>query len=113
MAEKILMLALSPTMESGIIAKWLKQEGDAVASGDVICEVETDKATMDYESSAVGVLLKIVLPAGSSASVGDLIAVIGKSGEDISGLLASNGDNSAKMSPTESTAISVDRKSVV
>lgn len=103
MAEKILMLALSPTMESGIIAKWLKQEGDAVASGDVICEVETDKATMDYESSAVGVLLKIVLPAGSSASVGDLIAVIGKSGEDISGLLASSDDNSAKMSPTEST----------
>ena len=88
MAEKILMLALSPTMETGIISKWLKQEGDAVASGDVICEVETDKATMDYESSAVGVLLKIVLPAGASASVGDLIAVIGKSGEDISQLLA-------------------------
>jgi pyruvate dehydrogenase E2 component (dihydrolipoamide acetyltransferase) len=103
-AEKILMLALSPTMESGIISKWLKQEGDTVASGDVICEVETDKATMDYESSAVGVLLKIVLPAGSSASVGDLIAVIGKSGEDIAGLLASSEGSTAKMSPAESAA---------
>ncbi|NLO37272.1 MAG: 2-oxo acid dehydrogenase subunit E2 [Clostridiaceae bacterium] len=88
MAEKLLMLALSPTMETGVIAKWLKKEGDAVASGDLLCEVETDKATMDYESPASGTLLKIVLDEGSSAAVGDLIGVIGKAGEDIQALLA-------------------------
>jgi pyruvate dehydrogenase E2 component (dihydrolipoamide acetyltransferase) len=87
MAEKLLMLALSPTMETGIIAKWLKKEGDPVESGDVLCEVETDKATMDYESPARGMLLKIVLPEGSSASIGDLIAIVGKEGEDVAGLL--------------------------
>ncbi|MDW7658335.1 MAG: dihydrolipoamide acetyltransferase family protein [Bacillota bacterium] len=88
MAEKLLMLALSPTMDTGIIAKWIKSEGDRVASGDVLCEVETDKATMDYESSVDGVLLKIILGEGSSAAVGDLIGVVGKEGEDISDLLA-------------------------
>lgn len=87
MAEKILMLALSPTMDKGHIAEWLKQEGDTVASGDLLCEVETDKATMDYESSVSGVLLKIVAPAGSEAAIGDLIAIIGEAGEDISALL--------------------------
>lgn len=87
MAEKILMLALSPTMEKGHLAKWLKNEGDRVASGDVLCEVETDKATMDYESPADGILLKIVAAQGSEASVGDLIAIIGDEGEDISALL--------------------------
>ena len=56
MAEKILMLALSPTMETGMIVKWLKNEGDNVSSGDVLCEVETDKTTMDYESTTEGVL---------------------------------------------------------
>ncbi len=51
MPEKILMIALSPTMETGTLARWRKKEGDVVASGDVLCEVETDKATMDYEST--------------------------------------------------------------
>jgi len=88
MAEKLLMLALSPTMETGVIAKWLKKEGDTVESGDLLCEVETDKATMDYESPASGTLLKIVLEEGSSAAVGDLIGVVGKPGEDIKALLA-------------------------
>lgn len=88
MAEKVLMLALSPTMEKGHIAEWLKKEGDSVASGDVLCEVETDKATMDYESAASGVLLKIVAEAGSEAAVGELIAIIGEEGEDVSALLA-------------------------
>src|SRR5208337_994300 len=88
MPEKILMIALSPTMEMGTLARWRKKEGDAVASGDVICEVETDKATMDYESSSEGTLLKILLPEGGQAKVGDAIAIIGKPGEDISALLA-------------------------
>jgi pyruvate dehydrogenase E2 component (dihydrolipoamide acetyltransferase) len=88
MPEKIQMIALSPTMETGTIAKWRKKEGDTVASGDVICEVETDKATMDYESSVEGTLLKIILPEGGQAKVGDLIAIVGKPGEDISAMLA-------------------------
>ena len=91
MAEKLWMLALSPTMEKGVITRWLKQEGDSVTSGDVLCEVETDKAVMDYESPATGVVLKHVLPEGTSASVGDLIAIVGKPGEDISALISGGG----------------------
>jgi pyruvate dehydrogenase E2 component (dihydrolipoamide acetyltransferase) len=86
-AEKVLMIALSPTMETGTVARWRKKEGDTIASGDVICEVETDKATMDYEATAEGTLLKIVLPEGGQARVGDLIAVVGSPGEDIAALL--------------------------
>jgi pyruvate dehydrogenase E2 component (dihydrolipoamide acetyltransferase) len=91
MPEKVLMIALSPTMETGTLARWRKKEGDRVASGDVLCEVETDKATMDYESSSEGTLLKILLPEGGQAKVGDVIAVIGKPGEEISGILADRG----------------------
>ena len=87
MAEKVLMIALSPTMETGTVVRWRKKEGEPVKSGDVICEVETDKATMDYEASNEGTLLKIVLAEGGQAKVGDLIAVLGSPGEDISGLL--------------------------
>jgi len=83
MPEKILMIALSPTMETGTLARWRKKEGDTVATGDVLCEVETDKATMDYESSAEGTLLKILLPEGGQAKVGDLIAIVGKPGDDV------------------------------
>ncbi|GAB6090452.1 pyruvate dehydrogenase complex dihydrolipoamide acetyltransferase [Spirochaeta dissipatitropha] len=86
MAEAILMTALSPTMEDGSIVAWSKKEGEEVTAGDVLCEVETDKATMDYESTQDGVLLKIILGEGSSAKVGDPIGIIGESGEDISDL---------------------------
>jgi pyruvate dehydrogenase E2 component (dihydrolipoamide acetyltransferase) len=87
MAERVLMLALSPTMEKGAIVRWLKKEGDRVNSGDILCEVETDKATMEYESVQEGTLLKIVVPEGKEARVGELIAVIGKPGEDIQPVL--------------------------
>jgi len=96
MPEKILMIALSPTMESGTLARWRKKEGDTVASGDVLCEVETDKATMDYESSAEGTLLKILLPEGGQAKVGDPIAIVGKPGEDIAAILAERPAAAAK-----------------
>ena len=82
MAEPILMTALSPTMTEGTIAQWLVQEGQALKSGDALCEVETDKATMTYESPASGTLLKIVLGPGSAAAVGQIIGVIGKPGEN-------------------------------
>jgi pyruvate dehydrogenase E2 component (dihydrolipoamide acetyltransferase) len=88
MADKVLMLALSPTMETGTIVNWTKKEGDAVSEGDVLCEVETDKATMEYESQNEGNLLKILVPAGSEAVVGQSIAVVGEAGEDISSLLS-------------------------
>ncbi|MFP4015217.1 MAG: dihydrolipoamide acetyltransferase family protein [Chitinispirillaceae bacterium] len=87
MAEKIVMLALSPTMELGTIARWVKKEGDEFRSGDVLCEVETDKATMDYESVNEGTLLKIVAGEGSRVKVGDTIAIAGAPGEDFSGLV--------------------------
>ncbi|MEW5817740.1 MAG: dihydrolipoamide acetyltransferase family protein [Spirochaetota bacterium] len=87
MAEKILMLALSPTMEEGTIAKWRKKEGDTISMGDVLCEVETDKAAMDYESVQEGTLLKILVPEGGSVEIEEPIGIIGHKGEDISGLL--------------------------
>lgn len=83
MAENIPMIALSPTMEEGVIVKWVKSEGDTVASGDVICEVETDKATMEYESLEEGVLLKIIAAEGQSVAIGDTIAIIGEQGEQV------------------------------
>ena len=82
MAETILMTALSPTMQEGVIASWLVSEGQTVKSGDALCEIETDKATMPYESPRAGTILKITAMAGARAAVGETIAVIGKSGED-------------------------------
>ena len=77
------MLAFSPTMEEGIIIKWMVAEGDVVSMGDVLCEIETDKATMDYESPADGIVLKISAKQGQAVPVGDTIAIIGERGEQI------------------------------
>src|ERR1700690_76612 len=83
MPINILMPALSPTMEKGNLAKWLKKEGDAVKTGDVIAEIETDKATMEYEAIEDGTLAKIVVPEGTSdVPVNQLIAVMAQEGED-------------------------------
>jgi pyruvate dehydrogenase E2 component (dihydrolipoyllysine-residue acetyltransferase) len=83
MAINILMPALSPTMEKGNLAKWLKKEGDAIKTGDVIAEIETDKATMEYEAVDDGVMAKIVVPEGTSdVPVHELIAVMAQEGED-------------------------------
>src|SRR5207247_3454568 len=83
MPVNILMPALSPTMEKGNLARWLKQEGDQVKAGDVIAEIETDKATMEYESIDDGVLAKIVVPEGTQdVPVNQLIAVLAQEGED-------------------------------
>ncbi len=88
MAEKLQMLALSPTMEEGTIVKWLVKEGDTISGGDALCEVETDKAVMEYASPADGTLLKIVVGEGGGAKIGDVIGVAGEPGEDIADLLA-------------------------
>jgi len=83
MPINILMPALSPTMEKGNLSKWLKKEGEAVKTGDVIAEIETDKATMEYEAVDDGVMAKIVVPEGTNdVPVNQLIAVLAQDGED-------------------------------
>ncbi|MEO1022246.1 MAG: pyruvate dehydrogenase complex dihydrolipoamide acetyltransferase [Bacteroidota bacterium] len=96
MAEKIEMPKLSDTMEEGVIAKWNVQEGDTVSAGDIIAEVETDKATMDVEVFDGGTILKIIPQEGDAVPLGGLIAIIGEEGEDISGLLDGAGSGSSE-----------------
>ena len=84
MPTNILMPALSPTMEKGNLARWLKKEGDKIKSGDVIAEIETDKATMEYEAIDDGTLAKIVVPEGTQdVAVNSVIAVLAIEGEDV------------------------------
>ena len=95
MPINITMPALSPTMEEGNLAKWLVKEGDKVKSGDVIAEIETDKATMEVEAVDEGVVAKLVVPAGTEAvKVNALIAILAEEGEDVSAA-ASAGNGSA------------------
>jgi pyruvate dehydrogenase E2 component (dihydrolipoamide acetyltransferase) len=83
MPTNILMPALSPTMEKGNLAKWLKKEGDTIKSGDIIAEIETDKATMEVEAVDEGILAKIVVPGGTAdVAVNEVIGVIAGEGED-------------------------------
>jgi pyruvate dehydrogenase E2 component (dihydrolipoamide acetyltransferase) len=84
MITKVHMEALSPTMEEGQIVRWLKSEGDDVANGDILAEIETDKATMELVARGDGVLRIVMLPEGGTAPVGDVIAVIAGADEDIS-----------------------------
>ncbi|PRZ21111.1 pyruvate dehydrogenase complex dihydrolipoamide acetyltransferase [Flavobacterium granuli] len=88
MAIKITMPRLSDTMTEGTVATWLKKVGDKVSEGDILAEIETDKATMEFESFNEGTLLHIGIPEGETAPVDSLLAIIGKEGEDISSLLA-------------------------
>ena len=90
MAKKIVMTALSPTMQDGTIAEWIAKEGQEVKSGDALCEIETDKATMPLESPSAGTLLKIIRTAGQKATVGETIAIIGKPGEDWQSLVSAD-----------------------
>jgi pyruvate dehydrogenase E2 component (dihydrolipoamide acetyltransferase) len=87
MAEIINMPRLSDTMEEGVVAKWLKKVGDKVEEGDILAEIETDKATMEFESFSEGTLLYVGLEEGETAPVDSLLAIIGEKGEDISALL--------------------------
>src|SRR3984893_5845891 len=92
MPINILMPALSPTMEKGNLAKWLKKEGDPVKAGDIIAEIETDKATMEVEAADEGVLAKIVVPEGTAdVPVNQLIAVLAGEGEDVKAAAAQAG----------------------
>ena len=92
MPINILMPALSPTMEKGNLAKWLKREGDKVKAGDVIAEIETDKATMEIEAADEGTLAKIVVPEGTAdVPVNQVIAVLAGEGEDVKAAAAGAG----------------------
>ena len=88
MITKVVLAKLSPTMEEGTIVQWSKKEGDKVKVGDVLAEIETDKANMEMEALGAGVLRKVLVPAGGKAPVGALIGVIADPGEDISAMLA-------------------------
>lgn len=96
MAEKITMPRLSDTMTEGTVATWLKKVGDKVNEGDILAEIETDKATMEFESFNAGTLLHIGIQEGESAPVDSLLAIIGKEGEDISALLGGKEGSSEK-----------------
>ncbi|KQP31651.1 branched-chain alpha-keto acid dehydrogenase subunit E2 [Methylobacterium sp. Leaf104] len=97
MPINVLMPALSPTMEKGNLAKWLKKEGDAVKSGDVLAEIETDKATMEVEAIDEGVLAKILVAEGTAdVPVNDLIAIIAADGEDPASVQAPGGGEAPK-----------------
>lgn len=101
MAKEVKMPQLSDTMDSGKILSWNKQEGDQIQRGDILAEVETDKANLEIEAFDAGTLLKIVTSADESAQVGDVIAYIGEQGEEIEESVSSNGDGSASESASE------------
>lgn len=93
MAEIVYMPKLSDTMTEGVVATWNKNVGDTVKAGEVLAEIETDKATMEFESFYDGVLLHIGVETGKAAPVNSILAIIGQAGEDISAALASAGEN--------------------
>ena len=103
MAEIITMPRLSDTMEEGTVAKWLKKVGDKIEEGDILAEIETDKATMEFESFHEGTLLHIGIQEGDGAPVDAMLAIIGDKGEDISGLLQGNAsaDTPGASAPSE------------
>ena len=101
MATKITMPRLSDTMTEGTVANWLKKVGDVIKEGDILAEIETDKATMEFESFNSGTLLYIGIQEGETATVDSLLAIIGKEGEDISGLISGDVLATAEAPKTE------------
>src|ERR1700751_1692725 len=101
MAEVIKMPKLSDTMTEGVVAKWHKKVGDKVKNGEIIADIETDKATMEFESFYDGTLLYIGAEAGKPVAIDALIAVIGKDGEDISALTSGGGAAPAAAADTK------------
>ncbi|MDX1639799.1 MAG: dihydrolipoamide acetyltransferase family protein, partial [Balneolaceae bacterium] len=116
MAIKVEMPKLSDTMEEGVIAKWNVEEGDTVESGDIIAEVETDKATMEVEVFDAGTILKILADEGDAVPLGDTMAIIGEEDEDISDLLreigsgADSDETSQKSEESSSVSKAPDKK---
>ena len=110
MAEVITLLALTPTMEEGTLAEWLKPEGEPVEEGEIIAEVETDKATMEMESFFEGTMLKVLVKPGDTVAVGAPLAVVGQEGEDIGSLLADLQSGGGNVSEDQVAAGSVEER---
>ena len=110
MAEIVKMPKLSDTMTEGVVAKWHKKVGDKVKSGELLAEIETDKATMDFESFYDGVLLYIGIEEGKAAPIDAVLAIIGKEGEDVDALLKSNAAPAPAAKAEESKAVAVEPK---
>lgn len=106
MAEIVRMPALSDTMTEGTLVAWHKNVGDKISNGDLLAEIETDKAVMEFQSPFDGILLHIGIEAGNAVPVNDIIAIIGKSGEDVASILASASNSDAKQ-PEETPAADV------
>jgi len=104
MAEIVRMPKLSDTMTEGVVAEWHKNVGDQVESGEVLAEIETDKATMEFESFQDGVLLHIGVDKGATAAVDSILAILGEAGEDVSGLLAAEAEAPAAAAPSPEPA---------
>ena len=117
MAEVVTMPRLSDTMEEGTVAKWLKKVGDKVEEGEILAEIETDKATMEFESFYNGTLLHIGIPEGDGAPVDSLLAIIGDEGEDISALLGGTAAPAAlpteEVKPVEATPAPINETKAV
>ena len=101
MATIINMPRLSDTMEEGVVAKWLKNVGDKIEEGDILAEIETDKATMEFESFYEGTLLHIGIQEGETSPVDVLLAVIGEEGEDISEIISGGSEPTQKEETSE------------
>lgn len=116
--EVITMPRLSDTMTEGTVASWLKKEGDAISEGDILAEIETDKATMEFESFYSGTLLKIGIQEGESAPVDSVLAIIGPKGTDVSGIIenlkastSSSKEEKQETTPTKDTSSKEEKKS--
>src|SRR5579884_396372 len=103
MAKILEMPKLSPTMEEGVLSAWHKKEGDAVAVDDLLAEVETDKATMEFRAFDKGTLLKILVAAGANVKLGQPVAILGSPGEDV-GALAVKAGAAVASAPQEKQA---------
>ncbi len=113
MAKVLDMPKLSPTMEEGVLQAWHKNEGDAVAIDDLLAEVETDKATMEFRAFDKGTLLKILVPAGTNVKLGQAVAILGAAGEDVSGLAgapAASDTTDAKAEPARLSEVVASRE---
>ncbi|MGN6110719.1 MAG: biotin/lipoyl-containing protein, partial [Kofleriaceae bacterium] len=102
MAQIIGLPKLSPTMEEGVLVRWTKKEGDRVSPGDLIAEVETDKANMDFNIEDQGVLLKLLAKEGDTVKLGAPVAIIGKAGEDVGSLVEQAAKQASGLRPQAS-----------
>src|SRR5512141_868441 len=104
MAQILGLPKLSPTMEEGVLVRWTKKEGDKVSPGDLVAEVETDKANMDFNIEDEGVLLKLLVKEGDTVKLGAPVAIIGNQGEDVAALVDQASKPAAAAAPASARA---------